>query len=146
MIRRRRPPSNVWSISCTDAEWETVRRYAGRHGMSISRWFVECGLKGDPDTLPRPSERLVLSEAEQRGLYDSLTSVAARMALSGSEEAVLERIRNSLAFLVEERMSTMLREGREAELRAHLSALFGARAAEATIASLKHRRNSVPPA
>ena len=89
MIRRRRSPSNVWSISCTDAEWETVRRYAGRHGVSISRWLVESGLNGDPDAIRRPSQHLALSDPEQRSLYDNLNAIAARTARSGSEKAIL---------------------------------------------------------
>ncbi len=136
-MTRRRPPPNVFSISCTDDEWERVRRIAMQNGKSISRWLIDCGLTGDPHAEEPDSEPLVLTAEEQRGLSDSLERIAARMATPGTEEAVLERVRNALAFLVAERMNAMVRAGRMEELRAMLVDLFGEKAAEATIANLR---------
>ena len=139
MRRKRRPPPRAHSISCTDAEWERVRVLAERRGLSMSRYFVECGLIVDPTTeAPRPP-RLVLDEAEQRRLHDSLVRIAERTAASDSEEAVLTRIRNALAFLVEARMREMVRDTREYELKALLTDLFGERAAAATVERLNAR-------
>ena len=139
MRRKRRPPPRAHSISCTDAEWERVRVLAERRGLSMSRYFVECGLNVDPTTEAPKPPRLVLDEAEQRRLLDSVVQIAERTAVAESEEAVLMRIRNSLAFLVEARMREMMRDAREYELKALLTNLFGERAAAATVERLNAR-------
>ena len=139
MRRKRRPPPKAHSISCTDAEWERVRVLAQRRGMSISRYFVECGLNVDPTTEAPAPPRLVLDEAEQRRLHDSVVRIAERTAAAESEEAVLMRIRNALAFLVELKMRKMVRDAREYELKALLTDLFGERAAAATVERLNAR-------
>ena len=139
MRRKRRPPPRAYSISCTDAEWERVRVLAERRGLSMSRYFVECGLNVDPTTEAPKSPRLVLDEAEQRRLHDSMVRIAERTAESESEEEVLTRIRNALAFLVEARMREMMRDAREYELKALLTDLFGERAAAATVERLNAR-------
>ena len=145
MRRKRRPPPKVHSISCTDAEWERVRVLAERRGLSISRYFVECGLTVDPMTEAPASPRLVLDEAAQRRLHDSVVRIAERTAAAESEEEVLTRIRNALAFLVEVRMREMAREGREYELKALLTDLFGERAAAATVERLHARMGTDGP-
>ena len=139
MRRKRRPPPKAHSISCTDAEWERVRVLAQRRGMSISRYFVECGLNVDPTTEAPAPPRLVLDEAEQRRLHDSVVGIAERTAGAESEEAVLTRVRNALAFLVEVGMREMVRDAREYELKALLRDLFGERAAAATVERLNAR-------
>ena len=142
MRRKRRPPPRAHSISCTDAEWESVRVLAERRGLSMSRYFVECGLTVDPSTEAPKPPRLVLDEAEQRRLHDSLVQIAGRTAEADSEEAVLMRIRNALAFLVEARMREMMRDAREYELKALLTDLFGERAAAATVERLNARMDT----
>jgi len=142
MRRRRRPPPKVHSISCTDAEWERARVLAERRGLSISRHMVDCGLNVDPETEPAPPPRLVLDEAEQRRLRDSIVRIAERTAASETEEAVLIRIRNALAFLVDRTMRAMVRDGREEELRALLTDLFGEHTAAATFERLHARMNA----
>ena len=76
----------------------------------MSRYFVECGLNVDPATEAPKPPRLVLDEAEQRRLHDTVVQIAERTAPAESEEAVLLRIRNALAFLVEARMREMVRD------------------------------------
>ena len=142
MRRRRRPPPRAHSISCTDAEWERVRVLAERRGMSMSRYFVECGLNVDPTTEALKPPRLVLDEAEQRRLLDSVVQIAERTAEAESEDAVLMRIRNALAFLVELRMREMVRDAREYELKALLTDLFGERAAATTVERLNERMDT----
>lgn len=137
MSRRRRPRPRAYSISCTDAEWERVRVLARHRGLSISRHMVECGLTVDPETEPASPPRLVLDEAEQRALLDHVIAVAERTVPAGTEEAVMARVRGSLSLLVELTMRTMLREGREGELRAILKELFGEDAAAATVERLR---------
>ena len=139
MSRKRRPPSKVHSISCTDAEWERAGVLAERQGTSISRYMVECGLTVDPTTEAPTPPRLVLDEAEQRRLLDSVVHTAERTAEADSEEEVLTRIRNMLTFLVELRMREMVRDARAYELKALLTDLFGAQAAAATMERLPAR-------
>ena len=139
MRRKRRPPPKAHSISCTDTEWERVRVLAERRGLSISRYFVECGLNVDPTTEAPAPPRLVLDEAEQRRLHDSVVEIAERTAAAEAEKAVMTRIRNALAFLVEVRMREMVRDAREYELKALLTDLFGERAAAATVERLHAR-------
>lgn len=142
MRRKRRPPAKVHSISCTDDEWERVRVLAERRGLSISRYMVECGLNVDPTTEAPKPPHLVLDETEQRRLLDSVARIAERTTAAESEEAMLTRIRNALAFLVELRMREMVRDAREYELKALLSNLFGERAAAATVERLRARMDT----
>lgn len=142
MRRKRRPPSKVHSISCTDAEWERMRVLAERRGMSISRYLVECGLNVDPTTEAPKPPRLVLDEAEQRRLHDSVVQIVARTVEAESEDAVMTLIRNALNVLVEVRMREMVRDAREYELKALLTDLFGERTAAATVERLHARMGS----
>ena len=142
MRRKRRPPSKVHSISCTDAEWERVRVLAERRGMSISRYLVECGLNVDPTKEAPKPPRLVLDEAEQRRLHDSVVRIAGRTVEAESEDALMTRIRNALNFLVEVRMREMVRDAREYELKALLTDLFGEPMAAATVERLHARMAS----
>ena len=117
---------------------------AARRGLSISRYLVECALHGDPHAEPEPVPRLALDEAEQRALHDAVGRIAERTVAAESEEAVLSRIRNALALLVELAMRAMVREGREDELRAVLTGLFGERAAAATMERMRSRGDPRP--
>ena len=89
-----------------------------------------------PTKISSKSRTSPLDEAEQRRLYDTLVRIAERTAAAESEEEVLTRIRNALAFLVEARMREMVRDAREYELKALLTDLFGERAAAATVERL----------
>jgi hypothetical protein len=116
-----------------------VRVLAERKGLSISRYMVERGLTVDPTTEPEPPPRLVLDEAEQRTLLDRVSAIAARRVEAVADEAVMTRVRNSLAFLVEDTMRTMMREGRGEELREMLTDLFGEQVATATVDRFRAR-------
>ena len=139
--RGRRLP-RAYSLSCIDSDWGRVRVLAERKGLSISRYMVECGLTVDPQAEPVPPPRLVLDEAEQRALLGHVTAIAERTVSAEAEEALMIRVRNSLAFLAEEAMRTMMREGREEELRTLLIDLFGEQAAAATIDRLRARTSA----
>ena len=148
MRRRDRTRPRAYSLSCTDSDWGRVRVLAERKGLSISRYMVERGLTVNPETEPEPPPRLVLDEAEQRTLLDRVAAIAERTVEAGTDEAVMTRIRNSLAFLAEETMRTMMREGRGEELREMLTDLFGEQVAAATVDRLRARTgagSSDPP-
>ena len=116
-----------------------MRVLAERRGLSISRYMVECGLTVDPEAEPAPPPRLVLDEAEQRALHDGVIAIAERTVPAGADDAVMTRVRNSLAFLVDERMRIMMRDGREDELRGMLTDLVGEDAAATTVERLRAR-------
>ena len=87
MSGRKRPPSpKVHSISCTDAEWERVRRLADRQGMSISRYFVERGLTVELQEEPEAPPCLVLDEREQRELVARIARISERTVSAESEK------------------------------------------------------------
>ena len=139
MRRRGRSLPRAYSLSCTDPEWGRVRVLAERKGLSISRYMVECGLTVDPEAKPAPPPRLVLDEAEQRALHDRVLAIAERTVPAEADDAVMARVRNSLAFLVDETMRTMMRDGREDELRGMLTDLVGEDVAVATVERLRAR-------
>ena len=145
MRRRGRRLPKAYSLSCTDSDWGRVRVLAERKELSISRYMVECGLTVDPTTEPEPPPRLVLDEAEQRALLDHVTAIAERTVSAETDEAVMTRVRNSLAFLAEATMRTMMRDGREEELRATLTELFGEQVAAATGDRLRARTSAESP-
>ena len=145
MRRRGRRLPKAYSLSCTDSDWGRVRVLAERKGLSISRYMVECGLTVDPTAEPAPPPRLVLDEAEQRALLDRVTAIAEHTAEAETDEALLTHIRNSLSFLAEETMRTMMREGREGELRTTLADLFGEQLAAATVDRLRARTSIESP-
>ena len=139
MRRSRRTRPRAYSLSCTDTDWGRVRVLAERKGLSISRYMVERGLTVNPETEPEPPPRLVLDEAEQRTLLDRVAAIAERTAAAEADEALLTRIRNSLAFLAEETMRTKMREGHEEDLREMLTDLFGEQVAAATVDRFRAR-------
>ena len=142
MRRRDRSRPRANSLSCTDTDWGRVRVLAERKGLSISRYMVERGLTVDPETEPEPPPRLVLDEAEQRTVLGHVTAIAERTVEAETDEVVMTRVRNSLAFLAEETMQTMMREGREEELREMLTDLFGEQVAAATVDRLRARTSA----
>ncbi len=142
MRRGRRSRPRAYSLSCTDTDWGRVRVLAERKGLSISRYMVERGLTVNPKSEPEPPPRLVLDEAEQRTLLGHVAAIAERTAEAETDEALLTRIRNSLAFLAEETMRTMMREGRGEELREMLTGLFGEQVAAASVDRLRARTSA----
>ena len=77
--------------------------------------------------------------------HDSAVRIAERTAAAESEKALMTRIRNALAFLVELAMREMVLDAREYEVKALLSDLFGQRAAAATIGRLHARMSTGGP-
>ena len=74
-----------------------------------------------------------------------MAAIAERTVPAEVDEAVMTRVRNSLAFLAEETMRTMMREGREEELRATLADLFGEQVSAATVDRLRARTSAESP-
>ena len=132
MRRPRASRGEVYSVSCTDDKWERLEACARRRGASTSRYLVECALTREPLTDPPP--RLILSEAQQRELYGRIASIAERtVGGTDSPEALMERLRRAVAFLLNATMLDMSRAGRAAEMRAILESLLGEHEASSII-------------
>ena len=58
------------ALRCTRAERAEIRERAAALGMSVSGFLVACALHEDAGGPRREEPRLVLSEEEQRVLYD----------------------------------------------------------------------------
>ena len=110
---QRAGPAVPRRIYATAAEREAIARLAGEAGKTVSRYMVDCALRGEDDEDGQAAgEALTLSEDDQRGLLARAErldrcSRALLAPLPGSSMSVLE----GLAFLVEATRS----EGRGAE-------------------------------
>ena len=130
--------SKVHSISCTDLEWVRIKERSQRRGLSVSRYCVERALSGNPTGAP-PSP-LVLSEAQQRELYEQVGRIEARtLAATDAMEPLTERVRDAVAFLVEARMREMVRDGRAGEMGEIAADVLGAAVGPALVESFQRR-------
>ena len=101
----KRPRARQRSIYCSAADRVLIGRRAEEAGMSFSRFMVACALHGRDGDEDDGSEgpRLVLTEDEQRSLYDRVALLdrcneALLARLPGTEMSAL----GALAFLVRE--------------------------------------------
>ena len=76
------------TISCSDLDWERSREIADRRGVSINEHMISAGLtvELDPEALSGPS--LVLSEAEQRLLFDRVARMAETTLAAAARAAI----------------------------------------------------------
>ena len=114
------------TISCSDLDWERSREIADRRGVSINEHMISAGLtvELDPEALSGPS--LVLSEAEQRLLFDRVARMAeTTLAAAGPRGNSIERLRQSVGLLLMTVLRDMVRQGREDELGRLLAETFG---------------------
>ena len=115
------------TISCSDLDWERSREIAERRGVSINEHMISAGLNVelDPKALSEPA--LVLSEAEQRLLFDRVARMAeTTLAAAGPRGNSIERLRQSVELLLMTVLRDMVRQGREDELGPLLAEAFGA--------------------
>ena len=114
------------TISCSDLDWERSREIADRRGVSINEHMISAGLtvELDPEALSGPS--LVLSEAEQRLLFDRVARMAdSTLAAAGPGGSSIQRLRQSVGLLLMTVLRDMVRQGREDELGPLLAETFG---------------------
>ena len=94
------------TLRCTRAEKAAIRERAEALGMPVSGYLVACALHEDAGGLRHAEPRLVLSEEEQRTLYDRVEAMervrrALHEALPGSDLSLF----GAIAFLRRERDS-----------------------------------------
>ena len=100
---RRRPIARQRSIYCSPEDRASIGRRAKAAGMSFSRFMVACALHGGEADDGEEGPRLVLTEDEQRLLYERVglldrCSRALLERLPGTEMSAL----GAIAFLVRE--------------------------------------------
>ena len=99
----KRPRSHQHTIYCSAEDRVLIGRRAEEAGMSFSRFMVACALHGGNEDDEEKGPRLVLSEDEQRVLYERVALLdrcneALLARLPGTEMSAL----GALAFLVRE--------------------------------------------
>ena len=99
----KRPRSHQHTIYCSAEDRVLIGRRAEEAGMSFSRFVVACALHGGDEDDGVEGPRLVLSEDEQRILYERVALLdrcneALLARLPGTEMSAL----GALAFLVRE--------------------------------------------
>ena len=126
MTARRSGERVRLTISCSDLDWERSREIAERRGVSINEHMISAGLSVelDPKALSGPS--LVLSEMEQRLLFDRVARMAeTALAAAGPRGNSIERLRQSVELLLMTVLRDMVRQGRDEELGPLLAEAFG---------------------
>ena len=114
------------TISCSVLDWERIREITERRSVSINDHMISAGLNVelDPEALSGPS--LVLSEAEQRLLFDRVARMAENtLAAAGPRGNSIARLRQSVELLLMTVLRDMVRQGREDELGPLLAEAFG---------------------
>ena len=114
------------TVSCSVLDWERIREITERRGVSINDHMISAGLNVelDPEVLSGPS--IVLSEAEQRLLFDRVTRMAeGTLAAAGPRGNSIARLRQSVELLLMTVLRDMVRQGREDELGPLLAEAFG---------------------
>ena len=102
----KRPRARQHSIYCSAADRVLIGRRAQEAGMSFSRFMIACALHGGDEDGEIEGPRLVLSEDEQRSLYERVglldrCNEALLARLPGTEMSAL----GALAFLAREARS-----------------------------------------
>ena len=64
------------AISCSDLDWERSREIAERRGVSINEDMISAGLSVELDLEALSGPSLVLTEKEQRQLFDRVVRMA----------------------------------------------------------------------
>ena len=79
------------TLRCSRAERTEIRERAAALGMSVSGYLVACALHEDAGGPRRDEPRLVLSEEQQRTLYERVEEMdRLRRALTNTRDFVLE--------------------------------------------------------
>ena len=114
------------TISCSDLDWERSREIAERRGVSINEHMISAGLGVElgPKALSEPA--LVLSESEQRLLFDRVARMTENtLAAAGPRGNSIARLRQSVELLLMTVLRDIVRQCREEELELLLAEAFG---------------------
>ncbi len=143
----RRPSRRArLTISCSDLDWERSRETAERRGVSINEHMISAGLRVELDPKASSGPSLVLSEAEQRLLFDRVARMAdSTLAAAGPRGNSIARLRQSVELLLMTVLRDMVRQDREDELGPLLAEAFGPDHAPAIERQFRKWMENEPP-
>ena len=143
----RRPSGRArLTISCSDLDWERSREIAERRGVSINEHMISAGLRVELDPKASSGPSLVLSEAEQRLLFDRVARMAdSTLAAAGPRGNSIARLRQSVELLLMTVLRDMVRQDREDELGPLLAEAFGPDHAPAIERQFRKWMENEPP-
>ncbi len=91
--------------------------------MTDSAFLVESALAVNPG---RPAITLALTHDEQQALLSLVESIDTLLYLNRRDDpSILDKVRNSTAFLFRQKMKDMIRYGHSADLHATMAPLLG---------------------
>lgn len=128
--RSARPDTNAMNrtVSLTDGEWDSIRRWSGERGKSRAQWMRECALTVELPVKKAVARPLVLDAGEQRYISRTVGDLAGRLSFSGSEAA--GNPGDNLRALLAARLRTMAEDGRREAAVELLCTVFGKERAE----------------
>lgn len=119
------------TVCYIDAHWDTIRAGAARAGKSVSSWWVECALAGDPTAKAAEARPLVLDAERQWAISNAVSELARGLDADGEASA---RARADIRALLEEPLRAMARRGQRERAMELLRVVFDEGRAE-TIAA-----------
>ena len=128
---RKRKDGTGHSASYTDEQWAAINGWANAADETTARWWGKCVTTVDlsaPEKANAPP--LVLDEEQQRRI-----SRVARDMAEGARDDVSARFGALARDLLRERLETMVRDGRRADVVAGLYSVFGEARAEVIAAA-----------
>ena len=128
---RGKKKSATHTVCYIDAHWDAIRAGAERAGKSVSSWWVECALAGEPSAKAARVRPLVLDAERQWGVSTAVAELARGLDTGGEASA---RAQADIRALLEEPLQTMARQGRRERAMELLRAVFDEERAE-TIAA-----------
>lgn len=120
---RRKTGSKHISLSATDAEWTMLRDNAQRRGLPLSRYIVDLAERDG--RAADPGLDVALPATEQRELLDGVREIRSLMLGDGDTEPLVRDMQSRIAVQFTAWSASMVRTGREQDLRAALGAVLG---------------------
>ena len=128
---RRRKPGTNHSISMTDSQWRAIKKWAAEAGMSASQYIAHCMLTVNLSSKHTTAQPLVLAPDRHR----EIVRVAADLAPLADDE-MSSRIGALARDAMQERLHSMIAQGRRAEAYEQLCNVFGDHRAEVIAAAM----------
>ena len=122
---RTRKSGTNHSISMTDHQWNSIKKWAAEAGMSASRHIAHCMLTVDLSPKRATEHPLVLDSDRQQQIARTAQDMAAV-----ARSPLAPRIADLAHQMLKERLQQMLRDGRRPEARKLLCEVLGKERAE----------------
>ena len=122
---RKRKPGMNHSISMTDHQWNSIKKWAAEAAMSASAYIAHCMLTVDLCPKRTTGHPLVLDSDQQQQIARTAHDMAAI-----ARSPLAPRITDLAHQMMTERLQQMVRDGRRPEARKMLCEVFGKERAE----------------